>query len=159
MSACAICGKTVNTENAPILTMGAYGTPLYICEECAEELDTATAGTDYYEIKQAFGKIVKKIEKGQTNGEFVNDTLQNILDSAVERAEKIKNGTYNFGDDAQSKEDELEDIPEELAESEEDARLDEKDAERNARFEKIFNIGMAIAIAAAAVFALVRFVF
>ncbi len=156
---CAICGKTVNSENAPILTMGAYGTPLYICDECAEELDAATSGTDYSQIKNAFGKIVKKIEKGQTNGEFVNDTLQNILDDAMERAEKIKDGTYNFESEEQSEREELEEIPEELAESEEDKKLDERDAERNARFEKIFNIGFAIAIAAAAVFALIRFVF
>lgn len=158
MSACAICGKTVDKENAPILTMGAYGTPLYICDECAKELDTATAGNDYLEIKEAFGKIVRKIEKGQTNGEFVNDTLQNILDDAMERAEKIKDGVYDFANDTERESEMLDDIPDELAESEEDKKLDREEAERNAKFEKIFNIGMAVAIAAAAIFALIRYV-
>jgi hypothetical protein len=102
---------------------------------------------------------VKFIQKSQTKGEFVNETLQNILDDAMERAEKIKDGTYDFAIDEQSEEQSFDEIPEELAETEEDIKLDQEEAERNAKFEKIFNLGMAIPIAAAAVFALVRFVF
>ena len=159
MSVCSICGKSIDAENAPILTMGAYGTPIHICDECAEDLDVITSSEDYDAIKVSFGKIVKFIEKSQTKGEFVNETLQNILDEAMERAEKIKNGTYDFADDTQADEQSFDEIPEELTESEEDIKLDREEAERNAKFEKIFNIGLAIAVAAAAIFALVRFVF
>ena len=159
MSVCSICGKEVDKENAPILTMGAYGTPIHICDECAEDLDIITTSSDYNTIKSSFGKIVKFIEKSQTKGEFVNETLQNILDEAMERAEKIKNGTYDFANDTPTEDQSFDEIPEELIESEDDIKLDEEEAERNAKFEKIFNIGMAIAIAAVAVFALVRFVF
>ena len=159
MSVCSICGKPIDAENAPILTMGAYGTPIHICDECAEDLDIITTSNDYDTIRASFAKIVKFIQKSQTKGEFVNETLQNILDEAMERAEKIKDGTYDFAIDEQSEEQSFDEIPEELAETEEDIKLDQEEAERNAKFEKIFNIGMAIAIAATAVFALVRFVF
>lgn len=159
MSVCSICGKPIDAENAPILTMGAYGTPIHICDECAEDLDIITTSNDYDAIKVSFAKIVKFIQKSQTKGEFVNETLQNILDEAMERAEKIKDGTYDFAIDEQGEEQFFDEIPEELAETEEDIKLDQEEAERNAKFEKIFNIGMAIAIAAAAIFALVRFVF
>ncbi len=136
---CSICNKELQTDTAAVLTIGGYGTPRYLCSECEGEFDVATSGTDPEKIGEAMQKIGDKMANNELVGKLVFDTVSEIFATAKDRAEKIKNGTYDFSlDDAQI-EDDSEDIPEELLESEEDKALDEKEEKRNKKIDKILN--------------------
>ena len=76
-------------------------------------------------------------------------TITSILDKAAERAKAIEEGSYDFSLDEAGEEEELEEIPEELLETEEDRRLDERDAEKEERNNRIFDyITFAVFLAA-----------
>ena len=139
MSKCSLCTRAEVDDNAPILTMSAYGNPRYICEDCARDLDDATSARDYSVIKSAFDRLGEKIANQLVIDDFVNDTLQEVMSEAAERAEKIKNGEYDFSLDEEADEGEMDDLPEELLETEEDRALDEQDAKRQEIFDKWFN--------------------
>ena len=94
MSKCSLCTRADVDENSPILTMSAYGNPRYICEDCANDLDEATTSRGYEEIKLAFDRLGEKIANRLVVDDFINETLQEIMNGAAERAEKIKNGEF-----------------------------------------------------------------
>ncbi len=156
MTRCSICAESINEENAPILTMGAYGMPKYLCAECAEDIETVRTSRDYSEIKSAFDRLADKNMKSPVIDDFANESLQNILNDAAERAEKIKSGSYDFSLDEKLAAEELDDIPEELRESEEDVRLDERERKRAEKTDVIWNIILALTFVGALAFALVR---
>ena len=157
MSKCSLCTRAEVDDNAPILTMSAYGNPRYICEDCARDLDDATSARDYSVIKSAFDRLGEKIANQLVIDDFVNDTLQEVMSEAAERAEKIKNGEYDFSLDEEADEGEMDDLPEELLETEEDRKKDERDEERARKLDRILNVAFAVAIIAVAVYAFFKF--
>ncbi len=137
--------------------MGGYGNPKYLCDECAADFDTATAGTNYDEIKSAMDKIGAKLTENDTDDTTVLRAVDEIFTEAGERAEKIKEGTYDFSEDEQSEE--SEDVPEELLESEEDKALDAKEAKTNKKIDSIFNWVFAAVFVAALAYFIITFLF
>lgn len=175
---CCICNKIVDSDTAPILTVGGYGNAKYLCEECATDLDTATSARDFDTIKSAMDSIGEKMGKNNIDDELVIATVGELFIGAKERAKAIEAGEYDFSaedaDEAtatapteESEETEAEesgeeseefDIPEELRETEEDKALDAKDKKSNAFYDKIFNwISIGIIVAALAAVAYLVF--
>lgn len=161
---CSICNKLVDSEIASILTMGGYGNPKYICDDCANDLDTATTAREYDEIKAAMDSIGEKMSKNNIDDELVIATVGELFLGAKERAKAIEQGTYDFSaenevvDQPDTEIDEVVeefDIPEELRESEEDKALDAAEAKQAAFYEKILNwvsLGLIVASVAAIVY-------
>ena len=148
MSGCSICKKEIEENTAPILTVGGYGHPRYLCDECSHEIETATLSREVSEIEAAISSISKKLADCGTEDNLTVDTVADIFEEAGERAKKIKEGTYDFSRD-ECEELEEEGLIEEYSESEEDAALDERDAERAKKADKIFNIISSIVFGAA----------
>ena len=141
MKPCSICGKIIENENAPVLTISAYGNPRYICDDCAAKMDVAMESKDAAEIESAIvflGDKMKDMKDGNSVAEVCN-----FIALAGERLKKIKDGSYDFATDEKIKEikskDDLEDIPEELQELEEDRELDEREAEKQKKFDNAMN--------------------
>ena len=126
---CSICGRITESETSAILVMGGFGNPKYLCCECSEDFDTATTATDYDSIKSAMDKIGARLAENNTEDATVLRAVDEIFTDAGARAEKIKDGTYDFSEDENPEE--SEDVPEELLESEEDRALDAKEAKAN----------------------------
>lgn len=155
---CSICNNAINKESAPIVAMGGYGNPRYICDECAEKIETMTLSRDVDEIKSAIADIVNKMEKGELDDKILIKSVCEILDTANERLLLIEKGEYDFTLDDTSETDEDEnDIPEELLESEEDKIIDEREMEEKRRFDSIFN-WIAIGVFGVALIAGVLFI-
>jgi len=127
-------------ENAPVLTMGAYGTPKCLCEECASLVETITLGRDYDEITSAMEAITAKMSAANIDDRVTVASMTDLLASSAERAQKIKEGTYDFALDEGEDDDSFDEIPEELQETEEDKELDRKDEESMKKFDKVLNI-------------------
>ena len=161
---CCICNKIVDSDTAPILTVGGYGNAKYLCEECSSDLDTATSARDFNTIKSAMDSIGDKMRKNNIEDELVIATVGELFVGAKKRANAIKDGTYDFSadeagevvsDDGSSTPEEgiesLEefDIPEELRETEEDKQLDAEEKKQGVFYDKIFNwISLGIIVAA-----------
>ena len=152
---CCICKKAVDSETAAILTVGGYGNAKYLCDACAEDLDTATAAVEYDAIKSAMDSIGAKMAANNIDDELVIATVGELFIGAKRRAKAIKAGEYDFSQDdtndtASVTEGEEEyDIPEELRETEEDKSLDAAEKKKSALFDKIFNwLSLAIIVAA-----------
>ena len=156
MKKCSLCAKRLEKEEPEILTVGSYGVARYLCDDCAALLDKMTLSTEVSDIKEAYDAVVEKMLDGPLIDESANETLQNMLVSAKERAEAIKAGTYDFSLDTPT--DEMDEIPEELLESEEDIELDRKRDERAAKLDKVLNIFIIAAIVATAAFVISRFI-
>ena len=145
---CCTCLTRVDEENASILTMGAYGTPKCLCEECAQLVETITAGREYDDITSAMEELTARMSRANIDDRFTVETVTELLAESAERAQKIKDGTYDFALD-EVEEECLEEIPEELKETEEDRLLDEKDAEDAKKFDTFLNwawLGVGIGI-------------
>lgn len=152
---CSICKRLTDSETSPILAMGAFGNPKYLCPECAEKLETVMNGREYDAIKEAMKSLGEDMAKSNSDDTQVLETVNSIFAEASERAEKIKSGNYDF--DAEEKEQtdsELpeDDVPEELKESEEDRLLDEAEAKANKKLDNIITWVMCGVILAAFVF-------
>ena len=150
MAKCCICGKNIEREDAAVLSMGAAGVPRLLCDECEGLLDTATIGKEYDEIKAAIEKIGVYMAEGDPDG-VTYTVVSELLIDASQRARAIKDGSYDFTLDEQPKDDGgLEDIPEDMLESEEDKELDKADDEKMKKFDQFYNyalIGACIAFA------------
>ena len=134
---CCTCLSRIENDDAPVLTMGAYGTPKLLCDDCAALVETITYGRDYDEIAEAMSTLTDVITKSNADDRKVVATVTEILENGAKRAQKIKEGTYDFALD--EVDEGFEEIPEELQETEEDRLLDEKEAESNARMDRIIN--------------------
>ena len=147
---CSTCLTRITSEDAPVLVMGAYGTPKLLCDDCAALIETITLGRDYDEITAAMQALTEKMSSANIDDRFTVNTVTKILADSAVRAQKIKEGTYDFTLDEQEDEESFEEIPEELQETEEDRLLDEKEAEENAKFDKLMNkLWIVIGISAA----------
>ena len=139
---CCTCLARIENDDAPVLAMGAYGTPKLLCPSCASLVDTITIGRDYDEIASAMNEITARMSAANVDDRVTVETMTELLKNSAERAQKIKQGEYDFAlDEAlESESDEgFDDIPEELKETEEDRLLDEKDAETLRKFDKVLN--------------------
>ncbi len=132
--------------------MGAYGNPRYLCDACARELDLATASREVAEIEAAMASLGDKMLKNTPDSASF-EAVEDILSAAKDRCEKIADGSYDFTlDDSEIASDGepiLEDIPEELCESEEDRELDRQETEKQKQIDRFFdyvNVGLGIGI-------------
>ena len=139
MKHCSICKKNIESEEPAILTMSGFGNPRHICEECEKDLDEATLSREPEIISAAIGRIGEKIKSANNDDALILNTVSEIIESATERGEMIKNGVYDFENDGIDEEGAIDEIPEELLETEEDKRRDERDARVNAKLDKIMN--------------------
>lgn len=157
MDKCSICNKEIDTETAPLLTIGGYGIPRYLCDECSADIETATTSRDAAECADAIGKIGEKMANGDPDGATYRNVCK-ILDSAKERASLIAAGEYDFALD-EAEDDSFDEIPEDIQETEEDRALDEQDEEKARKIDKVFNwiyIGIGVAFAAYVIWKLVE---
>ena len=144
---CSICLQRITNEEAPVITMGGYGTPRLICDECAADIDLLTTSHDYDEIVAAMDRIATKMSRANIDDKATLTTVTELLRTSAERATAIKEGTYDFSLDEIEEEDY--EIPEDMKESEEDRALDEKERERTAKFDKVMNwVWLAVLVAA-----------
>lgn len=144
---CCMCDRIIEREDAPVLAMGAAGTPRLLCEECENLLDTATLGKDYEEIRSSINKVSDIMSNGNPDGVTFSIISQLMVD-ASDRAKAIKDGSYDFALDEQMSEEGFDEIPEELLESQEDIEKDKADEEKMKKFDKFYNyvlIGACIA--------------
>lgn len=153
---CTLCEKVFESESPAVLTMSGFGNARYICPECEELMDKATLGRDYDEIRSAISAIAERLSLNLAD-DVAFDSLAEILDEAKERAEKIKQGEYDFSLDGESEG--FEEIPEELRETEQDRALDEKEAAKNAVFDKYSTWVCAGVMIGLVIFFLYKFIF
>lgn len=145
---CCTCLSRIENEDAPVLTMGAYGNPKLLCDECAALVETMSFGKDYNEVVAAMDGLTARMSSSNVDDRVTVATVTEMLNECADRAQKIKEGTYDFSLDEQKENEGFEEVPEELRETEEDKLLDEKEAEANAKFDKVMNwmwIGVGIA--------------
>ena len=139
---CCLC-RAETGEDSDILAMGRYGSPRYLCAECSDMIERATRSTEYESAASAIEALGKRLVEVGAEDAVVKDALLPIVEKAAERAAKIKRGEYDFSlDESDEGIDELEELPEELLETEEDRALDAADEERGRRIDKIINIAM-----------------
>ena len=151
---CCICQHPIEKDDAPVIAMSGYGNPKCACERCEKLIDTATGSHDPEEISAACKSLGEALTKGNTGDEQIITAVNDIIYSAHERCNAIKDGTYDFSLDELDEEDSLEEIPEELLESEEDKQLDEEENERAEKLDKVLNwIWAGVMVAAVAFFA------
>lgn len=146
---CCTCLRRIENEDAPVLTMGAYGTPKVLCDDCAALVETITLGKDYDSITAAMQQLTEVMSASNVDDRVTVETVTVMLEESAKRAQKIKEGTYDFALD--EVEDGFDEIPEELQETEEDRLLDEKEKAASERFDKFMNwawIGVGIAAGA-----------
>jgi len=155
---CSVCNKKVDSETAAILTIGGYGNPKYICEECDGDFAEATGAKDLETIKSAMDRIGKKMSLADPNDKLVLKTVEDIMTEASARAKKIQEGTYDFSAEEAEESKEEQEIPEELRETEEDKELDRKEAERNKKIDKIINWVSAILLLGVLGYAIYRLI-
>lgn len=142
---CSICKKAITADEPAILTMGPYGAPKYLCDECEGDFETVTLGKDVDEIGEAMGRIGDKMADNELIGKLVLNTVDGIFEAARDRAEQIKEGSYDFSLDTPDESEDSDGVPEELLESEEDRALDEKERTKNEKLDKLITwIGLAL---------------
>ncbi len=137
---CALCGRIPEAEEPAVLTMGRYGNPRHLCDECEAQMDAASLGRDYDEIVDAIDTLGKKATGFAKDDETTMKVMRAFLMRAAKRAAQIKDGSYDFdAEESSDTEEGFEEIPEELLETEEDAELDRIEAEKSKHFDKFLN--------------------
>ena len=123
--------------------MGAFGTPRYLCDECAADLDKAMFSHEPEEIEESIEKLGKKMSDMSEADATSFNTLCSLLTISGDRLKKIKEGTYDFSVDEKiqnaQNDDSFVEVPEELQETEEDRALDEAEAEKQKKFDGVMN--------------------
>ena len=161
MNVCSICGKVIEREDAPVLTISGYGNPRYLCDECSGEMDVAMSAREVDEIEAAIKTLGDKMNV--CTDDHAVSALYSFIGVACDRRVKIKDGTYDFAIDERMKElaeEEVafDEIPEELQETEEDKELDRREAEKQKKFDDIMNWVSLIAIGGAVVYLILSFI-
>lgn len=155
---CCTCLTRITSEDAPVLTMGAYGTPKLLCDDCAELIETVTNGREYDAIAEAMDELTKRMSSSNVDDRVTISTVTEILSDGAARAQQIKDGTYDFSLDLEKETEGFDEIPEELQETEEDRLLDEKDAASEAKFDKFMNwawAGVGLCVLAVIIYKLI----
>ena len=139
MAKCCMCDIRLESEDAPVLSMGAAGIPRLLCDRCAGLLDKATLSKDFDEIKDAVGEI-GSIMAAHDPDSVTSTIVRSLMVDASERAKAIKDGSYDFSLDENPEDGGLDEIPEDMLESEEDIEKDKADEEKVKKFDKVYNI-------------------
>ena len=147
---CSICLESLNRDDAPVLTMGHYGYPRYICKDCEALIETALKSHEVSEAEAAIAKLGETVGNNSADDNAVLEAMEDIFKSATERVQAIKDGTYDFSLDEEDESEGLEEIPEELLETEEDKKATEREEEVNRKFNKVMDVVTALVFAAAA---------
>lgn len=159
MRHCSICRRQVDEEKSPILAMGGFGNPRYLCDVCAEDIDTVIGAREAEKIEVSMASLSDKLSTSGADDPLVIETLKTIFSKSGERARKISEGAYDFSEDEEEKEaEQLLDIPDELKETEEDKALDEEDRKAAKRLDKILNWVSTAIILFVIIFLIIRFV-
>ena len=157
---CCLCAKCVDSSTADVLTMGNWGNPRYLCQECAKNIECATGSAEPEKIKAAISVLADLLPQAAEQDSAVFKAMNPLLTEAVGRLEKIEAGTYDFSLDSCESVDELDDIPEDMRETEEDKLLDERDEKAQKKLDKIFNIiTLAVIFGAFAAMLIIRLIF
>lgn len=161
---CCICFSKIDSENPPILTIGRLGNPRCLCPNCEKLFDTVTLGKSYEDITDACRQIGEIMTRCNADDETVLAEVNSIISSAMERAEAINDGTYDFSLDEElvestNAEEKKEELPEELRESAEDIELDKKDAQIGKIIDTVTSWIAGLALVGAIAFFLLKFVF
>ncbi len=135
---CALCYSTVEGENLPVLAIGAYGAPRYLCSNCEQLVEGASFGTDYDDIVASLDSIGSLLTERNIDDPTTLNTILPLLEESAKRAQKIKDGEWDFTLDEEARSEEYE-IPEELLESEEDKLLDKKEEETGKKIDRVMN--------------------
>ncbi len=141
-------------DDSPVLTIGGFGNPKYLCDDCSALLDTVTLSRDYEKIEAAMDEIGRKMGDNHPD-KLTFDTMGGIIANAAERAKAIQSGEYDFSlDEApiQTEEEGFDELPEELCETEEDKEKDRQDEEKDKRFDKLYNIVLICACIGVGIF-------
>ena len=137
---CAICLRGVDEENASILTMSGAGIPRYLCEECEADVATVTESLDNQAITDATKSILSKITENNIDDPVTMRTITEILGDGAKRATAIEDGTYSEESEADGEDEEiLDEIPEDLLETDEDRALDEAEEEKYKKIDKVLS--------------------
>ena len=139
---CCLCKKGVDAENAPVLTMGGFGNPRYLCDECADNVEQMTTARDVNIIKENIECLSDKMAHAGIDDAATLDAMDALLVDVRWRTEAIKEGKLDFDKEEQALGSEIvgdPEIPEELRETEEDKALDEEELRKKTKFDKIFN--------------------
>ena len=99
MKNCSICKRTVDAENAPILAMGRFGNPRFLCDECASDVESALYGRDAEKIEESMQSLSKKLAASSNDDGLTIETVSDIFAKAGERAKAIKNGVGTEGNE------------------------------------------------------------
>ena len=137
---CSICNALITDDEPAILTMSGYGNPRYICEDCVSDLDEASLGREESKIAAAMDRIGSKMLATDPDNQTYR-TVTELMAQTRERALKIREGTYDFALDEIDDEG-FDEIPEELAETEEDKEKDRIDEEKQKKFDKFYNYAL-----------------
>lgn len=155
---CAICRCEIDNETAPIIAMGGFGQPRYICDGCAKRIDVMNESLDSEEIRAAMSYLAETMSNNASDDMVAHNAVKVMLIEAGDRLKKIEDGSYI---EEEASDGELLEIPEELVETEEDIELDRQDKIKLEKFDKVFNwisIGLISAVVIAAIiYFIIRF--
>ncbi len=148
---CSVCHANTVSEDAPILSMGRYGNPRLLCQSCEELIEISTKSHDAEKAELAMKRLGELVGNNSADDDAVTEAVAEIFASAHRRAEKIKDGTYDFALDEAEDDDGFDEIPEELLETEEDRAQTEKEEKSIAKFNKVMDFVTAGVLALALV--------
>lgn len=154
---CCICQSQIEKDDAPVIAMSGYGNPKCVCSECEALIDAATESREPEKITEACKALGEALTRGNTGDEQIIQTVNEIIFTASERCEAIKEGTYDFSLDEKSEEDEF-DITEDLMETEEDKEKDARDAKINNIIDAIGAWVAGLAFVGVVVFFILKFI-
>ena len=175
MNRCSVCLRTIEGDDAPILTISGYGKPRLLCPRCDKLVGTICDSTDKVEVSEAIKKIGESLTSANVDDKAVFDTLKTMIDEARVRIEEgvlpntdesdeqgnvLSSGSENATaeDTAEEAYEEIFDIPEELRESEEDRVKDEKEAKHNKVMDSVVGWAAAAILVATIVIFIVKFI-
>ena len=157
MSNCSVCRKEITEKEPAVLVMSGFAYPRYICAECESLFDKATLSHDPEEINSSIEEIGNRLVRANNDDKLILESVSNIIDEAKERGALIAGGEYDFSnDECEISDDQLDDVPEDLLETEEDKALDEKEKKRNKTLDLITNIICTSALVLALAFVAYR---
>lgn len=154
---CCICQQTVEREDAPVLTYGAYGHARVLCDRCDACLTALTRGRESVKIREALEELSTLRPLMDERDMAATGELTRLIDGAAERLYAIEAGDYDFA--AEEAEDgEVEDIPEELLETEEEREAEARREERERKNDRVFSyVWGAVMVAAIAAIVYILF--
>lgn len=162
MNHCSVCNKEFDSESPDILTFSQKGSPRLICENCKDLYVTATKSHDPDEAENALQTLRTML--AECDDLAVLELCNEEFPAAEKRIAAIRDGSYDFSDDATDTEAEPE-IPEELRESEEDKKAYAEAEERlkhDTLFDKITTglwiVAGCVAVAAV-IFTVIKIIF